>query len=202
MTRCARFVTAATAAALLLLPASARAEWFLTPFAGTSTGGSTVDSRINFGAAAGWMGRGPVGFELDASWTPDFFDTGMAAADPLVSDSSVSTWMANIVLAPPAGDGPAADGMTWTPYVSAGLGAVRTRVESDLGLVDIKETNLGWNAGAGLMAMWERWGLRGDARYFRAMQEEVGDGLLTDEDDKAFSFWRLTAGLVFRFGAR
>lgn len=189
----------ATALALAALSGTARADWLFTPYVGGNMGGDTVDPRANFGVSAAWMGAGVIGFEFDAAWAPDFFDTGNEDAAGLVSDSSVGTYMFNVVVGVPVGG---QDGMGVRPYGSAGIGALQTRVESDLGLVDTSETDFGWNVGGGVMGfVSDNFGLRGDLRYFASTQNSFEDGPLTQDIDR-FGFWRLTGGVVFRFAMR
>ncbi len=54
-----------------LVPAPAKAEWFLTPFIGAAFAGRVPDaSKIDYGAAGGWMGR-VAGFDVDTTNTGD-----------------------------------------------------------------------------------------------------------------------------------
>ena len=192
-----RRVIPATLVALLLIPSVARADWLFTPYIGGNMGGDTIDTQANFGVSAAWMGAGAFGFEFDAGWAPDFFDTGNDDAASLVSDSAVGTYMFNVVVGVPVGG---QEGMGVRPYGSAGIGAIQTRVESDLGFVDSDETDFGWNVGGGVMGFFsDNVGLRGDVRYFGSAQNNLEDGPLT-EDIERFRFWRLTGGVVLRFG--
>ncbi len=187
----------AAAIALAMLPGAAQADWLFTPFVGGNLGGDTVETQPNFGISAGWMGAGKIGFEFDAGWAPDFFDTGNEDAAGLVSNSSVGTYMFNVILGAPVGG----QGAGARPYASAGLGAIMTRVESDLGLIDVKETDFGWNVGGGVMGFFSNSvGFRGDIRYLGNAQNELEDNPFTEDLDR-FGFWRLTGGLVLRFGA-
>lgn len=186
----------ATAIALILQPAAAGADWLFTPYLGGNTGGDTIDPQANFGVSAAWMGAGVFGFEFDAGWAPDFFDTGNEDAAALVSDSSVGTYMFNLVVGVPMGG---QEGFGVRPYGSAGIGAIQTRVESDLGFVDADETAFGWNVGGGVMGFFnDIVGVRGDLRYFGSQENELEDGPLTENIDR-FGFWRLTGGVVLRF---
>ena len=187
----------AALAAVVLTATPARADWLFTPFLGGNIGGDTIDTQVNFGLSAAWMGAGAIGFEFDAAWAPDFFDTGDEEPFLLVTDSSVATYMANVVFGVPVGG---QSGMGVRPYGSLGIGAIMSRVESDLGLVDIDDTTLGWNAGGGVMGfMSNSVGLRGDLRYFGSLQNDLGDSSITEDLDR-FGFWRLTGGVVFRWG--
>ena len=64
---------------------------------------------------------------------------------------------------------------------------------------DVDRNDFGVNAGAGIVIpLGERFGLRGDIRYFR----NIGEDELDDEFDLdfgSFDFWRGTAGLSIIF---
>lgn len=188
---------AAAALSVVLWPASAQADWLFTPYLGGNIGGDTIETQPNFGISAAWMGNGAIGFEFDAGWAPDFFDPGNDDAAALVSDSSVGTYMFNVIFGAPVGG---QTGMGVRPYGSAGIGAIQTRVESDLGLVDSDNTDFGWNAGGGVMGFFhDRVGLRGDVRYFGSLQNDLADNSFAEGLGR-LGFWRLTGGVVLRFG--
>ena len=110
-----RTCVVAACAAVVLAATPARADWLFTPSLGGNIGGDTVDTQANFGISAAWMGGGAIGFEFDAAWAPDFFDTGDDDPFLLVTDSSVATYMANLVLGVPVGG---QSGMGVRPYGS------------------------------------------------------------------------------------
>jgi opacity protein-like surface antigen len=186
------------AAVVLVLPSVARADWLFTPYIGGNFAGDSADTQTNFGISAAWMGAGIFGFEFDAGFAPDFFDSGVDDDFALISNSSVSTYMFNAIIGVPVGG---QQGMGVRPYGSIGIGAIRSDVESDLGLVDATNTDFGWNIGAGAIGFFsDAVGARGDVRYFRSLQNELEDGPIADNIDR-FGFWRLTGGVVFRWGA-
>lgn len=189
----------ALAASAVLFPCRSNADWLFTPYVGANVGGDTVESQTNFGISAGWMGAGVFGFEFDAGWAPDFFSPGDTDAAALITGSRVSTYMFNAILGAPVGD---AEGRSVRPYLSAGLGAIQSRVSSDLGLVDVDRTDLGWNVGAGAMGFLNRAiGLRGDARYLQRARTDGDESTAALIGDPGrFGFWRMTAGVVVRWG--
>ena len=190
-------VVIAAAAALLLVPSTAGADWLFTPFVGGNFGGDSEQTQPNFGLSAAWMGSGIVGFEADLGFVPDFLEFGLEDPFTLIDESSVSTYMANVIFGVPVGG---QGGMGFRPYASFGLGGVRTSASSSLGLIDGSSTDFGWNAGAGAMGFMSNMvGFRGDLRYFASTGGDIQDSPLTSEIDR-FSFWRLTGGVVFRFG--
>jgi len=180
---------AAAVALTLAWPADARADLFLTPYAGVNFAGSTVDKRTNFGGSLTWLGSSGIGLEVDMGFIPDFFAERDSELD-LLGDNSVTTLMGNIVL---GGGGSG----SIRPYVSAGGGLMRSQVGSFGEFFDTTDNAFGVNAGAGVRVGRGRLSLRGDVRYFRNLtdvDEAVFEDVLGD-----FSFWRATAGLSIGF---
>lgn len=184
------------AVVLLLLSASqARADWLLTPYLGVTFGGDTPKQQVNYGLSAAWLGAGVLGFELDASLTPNFFESDDDALDDFdgIDDSNVGTFMANLMLSAPSNT-PAL-----RPYASGGIGIIRTKATSVDNFFDLSENSFGVNVGAGLIGqISDHVGVRGDVRYFRSIQDSDG-GDSIDLDLGGFNFWRGTVGLSFRF---
>lgn len=179
-------LTAALSAATVR---EARADWLLTPYLGVTFSGSTPEQQVNYGLSAAFLGAGAVGFELDASITPNFFNTD----NGIIDDSNVSTVMASFMVAVP-GSGP-----SFRPYAAAGAGIIRTRATSVGNVFDVDENSFGVNVGGGVLAQFnDKVGMRGDIRYFRSVQDsDSGDGI--DLDLQGFNFWRGTLGVTFRF---
>ena len=80
------------AAAVLTVPAVARADGFLSPFIGVNFGGNTTDKSTVFGGALGFMGQ-RAGFEIDFGYTSEFFGD-----DEFDVDGKVVTLMGNVIL--------------------------------------------------------------------------------------------------------
>jgi opacity protein-like surface antigen len=201
----------------LAVAAPARADWLLTPYLGVVFGGAAnqftttdldddFERRLNLGVGLGYYTRGIFGLEFEYGMAPNFFQYtgGTGNFDLLDLDSSVQTFMGNVVLALPVGgpDGP------FRPYVSAGLGTIRTQLRSESDVFDdLTSNDAGYNFGAGahVLAM-GRFGLRLDVRYFRGFEaiddEDPVDNPLFDQPfaQEVFNFWRGTVGLTFRFG--
>jgi hypothetical protein len=178
--------------------APAQADWMLTPYGGLVFGGDLSGGEDGddgggqehgvFGLGFGYMGEGALGFELDLGYSPDFF----GGDDTIVPDNNLVTLMANLVLNAPIGD-------NGHVYLSGGGGLLRTRVDDTNDFFDVDRNDFGVNAGAGVvLPLGERFGLRGDIRYFR----NIGDPEPDDEFDLdfgSFDFWRGTAGLSISF---
>jgi len=193
-----------SAFALMLLPASAQAQsWFFSPYIGGNFGGNAdfgdfpdeddaVERRLDFGATLGWN-PSVVGFEFDFGWSPNFFEDTAGDRNFEFGDNNVTTLMGNVLLSAPPGSG-------FRPYASAGLGLIRSSVASATGLFDdLSSNDLGVNFGGGINAQFnDRFGVRGDVRYFRALQDNEPDNDL-DLSLGSFDFWRGTVGLTFRW---
>lgn len=179
-------LTAALSAATVR---EAHADWLLTPYLGVTFGGDADKEQVNYGLSATVLGAGVFGFELDASITPNFFDTDSGVID----DSNVSTIMGNVMLSVP-GSGP-----SFRPYAAAGVGLIRLKATSVGNFFDVDDNSLGINLGGGVLGQVnDRVGIRGDVRYFRSFRDSDNDQGL-DLDLSGFNFWRGTLGVTFRF---
>ncbi len=198
--------------------APARADWFLVPYLGAAFGGAAnqftyndfddeFEQRMNFGGSLGYrFGNGIVGLELDYNLAPNFFQFtgGTNDFDLLNLDSSVQTVMGNIVFSIPVGG---RDGR-FQPYVTAGLGTIRTRLRSESDLFDeIVSDDSGYSFGAGAHIFATRhFGIRADARYIRGFEslddeDPIEDSPFFDQPlaTEVFNFWRGSVGLTFRW---
>jgi opacity protein-like surface antigen len=172
----------------LLMPTRAYADIIFTPFAGVTFGGDAPSSKFNWGGNVTLMGA-VVGIELDFGYSPNFFnqDTGTA----VISDSNVVTLMGNLIVG--VGRGP------FRPYVSGGLGLLRSDVEAGT-LFDTNSVNdFGFNVGGGVfMFFTKHFGIRGDIRYFRSLLDPSDDNDL-DVFLGSIDFWRGVGGVSFKF---
>jgi len=184
-------LTAAAALICLVVTATpARADWLLTPYLGVSFGGDTSGQHMTYGASVGWMGAGVIGFEVDAAFAPDLFDED-DGLDLAIQDSNATTLMGNLIVGAPLG--------AVRPYVSGGAGLIRASVSDVDEFFDIDDNSFGVNIGAGVMGfVRDNFGLRGDVRYFRSLQDDNG-GDDIDLGFGSFDFWRATVGATFRF---
>src|SRR5436309_3983126 len=119
----------------VLAPRPASADWTLTPFIGWNFGGSAdvsgsggptfsnkFEKKLDYGASLTGMGAGPVGFELDFGYSPNFFETSTAANGfQFTNSSNVTTLMGNLVVGGHTG--------SVRPYVEGGVGLLRTKVQ-------------------------------------------------------------------------
>ena len=192
---------------LLAYAAPAKADGFISPSVGVNFGGqaggtlvsntstaasspTSAGSKINWGVAAGWMGKGVVGVEEDFQWSPDFFGHGGS-----VDSSRVVTAMTNLIVGAPIG-GQKGGGIR--PYASLGVGWIGQKITNVSNVNNFTENDFGWDLGAGVMGYFsDNVGLRFDYRYFRNFQETTTNtiGLQVGH----FAFNRASVGVVFRF---
>lgn len=178
--------------AVVLAAPAARADWFVSPLVGVNFGGDTnEDSRKPpVGLSLGYMGGGIIGLETTFLYTPQFFND-----EDLIGDNNVWSWMGNLIIGAPVGDA-----QQIRPYISGGVGVLRSRIGGDADdLFDITRNDFGVNAGVGVMGFFTpNVGLRGDVRYFRSVSDD-DEGSGVDVDFGDFDFWQATVGLAFRF---
>jgi hypothetical protein len=189
------------------VPTRASADWLLTPYIGGNWNSQVrftddlgdfteeFESRLNYGVSLAWMGAGIAGFEIDASYSPNFFER-LSGSDTRLGDSNVAMLMGNIVLGAPIGG---QGGVGLRPYVAGGVGIIRSRITDPGQLFDVSSDDWAFNAGGGVTAfLADNFGLRGDVRYFRGLRDNQPDGAL----DVALSdlrFWRWSVGATLRF---
>jgi opacity protein-like surface antigen len=181
-------------ALLLVAPAAASAQGYLTAFVGGNFGGSSgvsLDQSINdtsnldFGARLG-AGGGIFGGEIDVGYTPDFYGKGT-----IFDSSSVLTVMGNVVLGIPAGP--------VRPYMAAGIGLIRRTVTyvPGEGQGSVTDSRAAYSIGGGVnFFVSQHVGIDADFRYFRNFS--AGNALL-DLSNEKFNFGRGSVGITFRF---
>ena len=187
------------AVAVVYAPAAARAEGYVSPWAAVQFGGKLlipdvrdeVDrSRWAFGVTAGGMGAGIIGGEIDFGYSPSFFGT---AND--FGNLTVLTVMGNVIIGIPIG-GTTGGGVR--PYVTGGLGLIRTQVDGGELFPTAPTTSsneAGFNIGGGVMGFFSNhFGIRGDVRYMRAFSGDIVNAI----DLHSLNFTRLSFGVVFR----
>ena len=182
------------ALALVLAPASARADWLFTPNIGTTFGGA-ADGRehLTYGASIGWMGAGIIGIEGDFQFTPEFFEGNDDDVD-FFGSSNVVTAMGNVIVGIPIGG---QSGGGFRPFGFAGIGLIQQNTDADSAF-EIDTNEFGFNVGGGVMGFFnDVVGLRGDLRYVRSF-EDADDNLVTIGIGD-FDYWRANIGVVFRW---
>src|SRR5829696_5180060 len=127
--------------AIALLSCSAvpaRAQAFISPYAGYNFGGDSAnctslqnceEKRLNLGVSFGTT-RGIFGFEEDIAYARDFFGKTPG------SSNAVLTVMSNLLLVVPAGP--------IQPYALVGLGLIRPHAEFDATSLALDKNALGY----------------------------------------------------------
>jgi hypothetical protein len=174
------------AAALFLLTVRpAAADTVLTGTVGRAFSGDLEDGHTSYGAAIGFMGDGIVGFEIEGTYTPDFF------GDTPGGSNNGATLMGNLLLGAPIGQ-------SARVYATGGIGLMKFRVKDADEFFDVDRNDFGVNAGAGVIVYFgQSVGVRGDVRYFRDVHESTSGDF--DVDFGGFHYWRAAVGLSFRF---
>jgi opacity protein-like surface antigen len=184
------------ALALVLAPASARADWLFTPNIGGGFGGDASGrEHLTYGASIGWMGAGIFGWEADLAYTPEFFEGDDDDVD-LFDNSNVTSFMANALIGIPVGG---QSGGGFRPYFSGGIGLLQREVGDSEQLFEFSNNEFGFNLGVGAMGFAsDHVGFRGDLRYYRSLEDPVEDNEF-DIGVGNFDFWRGTVGVTFRW---
>jgi hypothetical protein len=191
---------------LLGTPATALAEWQITPMIGITFAGRTtlVDPQAaaekrhaNLGGAVALLGAGILGAEVVGVFTPGFFQTDQSKLSefaPVDIQSSRSiALMANMVLTTPR---------KWTeyslrPFVSAGLGMLHTSQTQAVELLPLHATMLGYNVGGGAIGfLTHKTGVRFDLRYYSTLRGTVQEGAAFGP--ARLHYMTASVGLVFR----
>jgi opacity protein-like surface antigen len=175
---------------MLWAPAQARAEGYVSPFAGVNFGNDQLEKKFTWGLDAGYMGAGIIGGEVDFGYAPDAFSESV--------ENHVLSLMGNVIVGIPVG-GTSGPGLR--PYVTGGLGMIQSKISSGISSIpDYDKKDFGFNVGAGVMGYFsDHLGLRGDVRYLRTVNDDdssLDNGLNLDLG--GFHFWRATVGLVIR----
>jgi hypothetical protein len=185
--------------ALLVLPATASAEWQVRPFLGVTFGGGTpfVDlehaaGRPNIALGISGVLLGDViGIEVDIGHMPGFFQTGDQA---LLKGSSTSTVTGNLVVAMPRH----LTQYTLRPYLVGGGGVMHVRSDYKLSALSFEDNLPALDVGGGVTGfLTKRVGVSWEVRYFRSIgQTPEGTVVVADQQ---FSFWRANMSLAIRY---
>ena len=196
----ARWAPALIAAAVLMSPQRASAEWQVKPFVGGAFGGKTTfvdpdlaagDGHFAMGGAGLLLGE-VVGIEADLGRMPAFFRSGDRH---LVLAGAVTTLTGNIVLAMPR----RLTQYSLRPYLVGGGGLMHARIRDAFEVLDTSRTLAAVNIGGGATGfLGDRFGLDWQLRYFRSVSgvdQQRGLSLGSEQ----LSFWRATMALAIRY---
>jgi hypothetical protein len=195
-------VACATFAAVLFFvgaPRTDAAEWQFKPFVGATYGSDTTFVLVQQGTARphttlginGMLLGEIFGLEADFGHTSGFFQD-VDSAQPLVTDSGVTTLTGNVVVALPR----RLAQYTLRPYIVGGAGMMHVRVDLNGGLQNVSNLQA-MDLGAGVTGfLTRRVGVSWDVRYFRSVDRTRENGFsITSEH---LSFWRASMALAFR----
>jgi len=181
------------AVACVAAPSQARAEGYVSPWAGVAFGSSVNNGRGMFGVDAGGMSAGIIGGEVDFGYSPSFF-----GSENDFGHNTVIDFMGNVMIGVPIGG---THGVGVRPYVTGGLGLLRTQIDGGtIAHVASSDNMFGWNIGGGVMGYFaDHFGLRGDLRYLRGFKD-LNTGVTTIDlnGNERLHFWRASIGVVFR----
>ncbi len=180
---------------VLAAAAPARAQAYAAPYIGWDFGGDAgqcaslftncTEKKGAYGIAFGAIAGGIFGIEEDIGYAPNFFGESQA-----YGDNSVLSAMTNLVVQIPAGP--------VRPYVSGGIGLMRTHVPLNLSSPTAAESQNSWSydIGGGVMFLFpHHLGFRGDYRYFKSLQDFTLLNFLASNSTK-LSFNRASIALV------
>jgi hypothetical protein len=186
------------------LAADGSADWVAIPYAGFNWGAKVTfndaalsyddefKSRVNFGGAVAWL-NGPFAVEFDFGYLPGFFADRKADDDFEFGPSRLLTMMGNVAYTPAFRIGGV------RPYAAGGFGVILTHIQDEFDLFTVESTNAAFNVGGGgELPLGAKYGIRGDVRYFRTVQEKLPEREV-DVAIGALSFWRVTGGVTIKF---
>jgi hypothetical protein len=187
---------------LTALPGVARAEFFITPFAGMKFGGSTsiVDlelaaakKKLVLGVGARFVTDGILGYEVEFGNIAGFFSNEEDFADsPLVKGGNyVNDLTGSVILSLP----PNLTGGGLRPYAVIGGGLIHASSEEYLRVLTVRRTVAAINLGIGATGMFtNNVGVRFDVRYLRSLASDPPSGSI----GHSISYSRFTIGLMLR----
>ena len=172
------------------------------------------DGGLTYGFQAAYIRR-YVGVEFIGEHAPNFRVSSLALAD----DPSVHSWMFNVI-----GAGPFFSTASFQPFISAGIGGVTMRTNTltldganvftgqnvtiiSLGTIKNTQTKFAYDLGGGFFAFADRWGIRGDIRYYwisTADQAKLENGPTPAADFtqgllSGLRYWRANLGISYRW---
>ena len=199
-----RRAAAAFCFCLLAAPVPAVAEWHITPMVGmTFAGKTTIQDFENatgsihphVGVSVTYLTSGILGIEGLAVVTPGFFQSGDQG---LIESSRSTALMGNVMLTVPS---------RWAeyslrPFVSGGLGLLRTTQNDPLDQLGVTTNVAGFNIGGGAMGYFSnRIGVRFDLRYYSTLHgvdERASDDGAVGIGPVRLRYMTATVGVVIR----
>ena len=189
-------------------------HWLVSGSLGSDFEQDADDPSVDFAGTAGWLWHGVVGGEFQANFSPDFQLSPAMSPVFLAEEPAINSYMLNVI-----GAAPLMAGGQFQPYVSGGPGWFMVRGDATPGdeNVNFNNTEMGWNAGFGLMGFLGQLGVRADMRYFKVSGDEFtgvdgtvlrsGWGNVVDDQEASInthifsgaSYWRGSVGVALRW---
>ena len=198
-------------ACLLAAPATAFAEWHITPMVGLTFAGKTTifdpdegtgKRHPSLSGAVAMLGSGVLAVEGIVEFTPKFFQSGDESVlftpggqSALVDSSHALALMGNVVVTAPK---------KWTeyflrPFVSGGFGLLRVSKREALDIFPTTLNLAGYNIGGGAVGFLTRnTGVRFDLRYYSTLRGTDHGPIAVG--DVHVRYMTLSIGLVIRPG--
>jgi len=157
-------------------------------------------------------------FGVDDVTIGDFAPTFHMSSLLLADEPAVNSWMFNVIGAVPIGSSE-----QFQPYGSIGIGGITMRSKTfadsaipvitvngtlaqSLDTINTTRTAFGWNVGGGFFAYANRWGIRGDIRYYKAQDfstNNLNNSTVQSDFTQALlsglNYWRANLGVSFRW---
>lgn len=187
---------------IAMLPRTARADFFLVPFAGMKFGGSTsiVDlelaagkKKVVLGVTALKLDNRIINFEAEFGNIAGFFSNEERGRDnPLVKAGNyVNDLTGSVVFAAP----PGMTGGGLRPYAVLGGGLIHAAAEDYLEVLIVRRTVPAINLGVGAIGMMtNNVGIRFDVRHLRSLATDPPTGSV----GRHIAYSRFTIGLLLR----
>jgi opacity protein-like surface antigen len=171
------------AAALAVPSTAAAADTLISPLVGVTFGADAPAAKPTFGGSVTFFGNS-AGLELEYARTSNFFDEN--------PEASVTTATASFIV----GGNP--DGKGTKPYALVGVGLIRPNVKGTDIFDDVHYNDFGIVLGIGVNSLvTDHVGVRGDLRYYRALQGPSDNGVIPIASN--FDFFRAVVGLSLYF---
>lgn len=195
-------------------PFPIESHWLLSGSLGSDFEADAEDPSVNFAGTIGWLWRGVLGGEFQSNFSPDFQLDAALMPPFLAEEPGINSYMLNVI-----GAAPLMAGGQFQPYFSGGPGWFMLSGDPTPGdsNIDLDHTEMGWNAGAGVMGFLGQLGVRADLRYFSVSGDEFAgvdgsvlrarhgavvddqEGLVNGNILSGLSFWRGNVGVALRW---